>query len=74
MATKDKDNGIFSLVPSRVATFPPPSATTSTSTEAISSPDSFSDFFRLLCEYVGMAGREREGGRKGGREGGREGV
>ena len=61
MATKDnKENGIFSLVPSRVATFPSPSQPSSTSqTDAICNPDSFSDLFRLLGEW---------GGREGGRE------
>ena len=47
VATKDnKDNGIFSLVPSRVATFP----SSNVQTDVISNPDCFSDFFRLLCE------------------------
>ena len=55
-ATKDnKDNGIFSLVPSRVATFPSCSQGSSgAQTDPISNPDSFSDLFRLLGECVGV--------------------
>ena len=77
VATKDnKENGIFSLVPSRVATFPSPSLPSSTSqTDAVCNPDSFSDLFRLLGEWGGREGGREWGGREGGSgEGGREGV
>ena len=72
VATKDnKDNGIFSLVPSRVATFSsPPQPSSSSQTDAICNPDSFSELFRLLGEW----GEGRRGcwvtGGGGGRGGG----
>jgi hypothetical protein len=61
VATKDnKENGIFSLVPSRVATFPSPSQPSSTSqTDAVCNPDSFSDLFRLLAPSKPADRREK---------------
>lgn len=62
VATKEnKDNGIFSLVPSGVATFPSPPQPHSPGSQvgAISNPDSFSDFFRLLAPTKPANRREK---------------
>lgn len=61
VATKDnKDNSLFSLVPSRVAMFPSSSSSSSKNpTEAIANPDSFSDFFRLLAPPKPTSRREK---------------
>ena len=54
-------SNLFSLVPSGVATYKSQQPIMEEA-EPVINPDSFSDFFRLLCK------REREREREGGRE------
>ena len=56
-------SNLFSLVPSGVATYKSPQPIAEEA-EPVINPDSFSDFFRLLCKKGERREREREGERE----------